>query len=164
VPDLLKEAPLVPSRTGKGIRHREVSIRDLLNSAPGRQLVQGLINQYLLGKLAELRQARDFVARVEEDKRSLRLRCGCGAAAKDYGTLAGLYAKIPALARLLHRAAGPHAAWSRRIALTWKATKGSPALRIGKMRSNYSRKVMVEGKGFVDCVLNLRSTLARTIW
>src|SRR5262245_31371769 len=32
------------------------------------------------------------------------------------------------------------------------------------MRANYSRKVMVEGKGFVDFALNLRATLARTKW
>jgi hypothetical protein len=32
----------------------------------------------------------------------------------------------------LHTAAGPHAAGSRRIDLTWKATKGSPALLILK--------------------------------
>jgi len=44
------------------------------------------------------------------------------------------------------------------------ATKRSIRSGLEEVRRNYSRKVVVEGKGFVDCVLNLRSTLARTTW
>ena len=33
-----------------------------------------------------------------------------------------------------------------------------------KVRANYARKVMVEGKGFVDCAVNPAARLARTTW
>src|SRR5262249_26797370 len=36
--------------------------------------------------------------------------------------------------------------------------------RFEKVRANYTRKVMVEGKGFVDCALNPDGNLARTKW
>ena len=60
-----------------------------------------------------------------------------------------LYAKISPLARLPYT--GPLASRVREPQSDCrKATKGSPAIRgLKKVRANYTRKVMVEGKGFV---------------
>ena len=57
-----------------------------------------------------------------------------------------------------------HVSWSRRIALTERLQKAPRRSEFEKVRANYARKVMVEGKGFVDCVLNPDATLARTKW
>jgi hypothetical protein len=63
------------------------------------------------------------------------------------------------------RIASRHQARSLRLpCVAWRLRKAPPRYGLGKMRANYSRKVMVEGKGFVYLsALSIRYFVAITL-